>query len=163
MKSAKRALMKRTFAVRLVIVGSALWALIVPAYVFLFAPYGSYMATDDYAHTLKIMLFPVAVLAAGYFAYSRLVVGDLGSPNEEQFSPAQTDATDKELLSPSSLAPELPLTLANNTSKTDSTDELLQRYGIARVEGQYVYGTYCFDQIKHAIAHARHVESLEQQ
>lgn len=35
-------------------------------------------------------------------------------------------------------------------------------YGIKRENGQYAYGTYRFDQFKHALAHARHVESLQQ-
>ncbi|UJB19582.1 MULTISPECIES: hypothetical protein [Lysobacter] len=161
MRSAERAFFKLSFAARLVIIGTTLWVLIVPAFVFLFEPYGSYMASDDYLHMLKVMLFPVAVIAAGYFAYNRFVIGDSAKPAEDQLVSANHDAMHRESI-PANTQRFEPSVLSASGSSADSEEELLRRYGITRVEGQYVYGTYRFDQIKHAIAHARHVESLRQ-
>ncbi len=72
----KSAFWKASPNTRLVILAGVFWLVAVPVYVFLFEPYSTGWVTidsDDCIHMLKVMLFPIALLAAGYYAYMNLV------------------------------------------------------------------------------------------
>ena len=69
--SAEQAFLQLAPATRIAAIGIALWLIAVPTYVFLFEPYGSYMASYDYAHMLKVMLFPAVLSVLGSWAYRR--------------------------------------------------------------------------------------------
>lgn len=56
---------------RAVVVLSVFWICAVGLFVFLFNPYG-YMYQDDYAHMLKVMIYPPTLGVAGLIAYVKL-------------------------------------------------------------------------------------------
>lgn len=59
---------------RFIVVVPIFWILGVGAYVLVFEPYGYRMHSSEYAHMFKIMLFPPAILIAGYFTYVKLIL-----------------------------------------------------------------------------------------
>ena len=53
-------------------------------------------------------------------------------------------------------------TTGNGLPANATQDELMHHYGITRDGSQYALNTYRFGEFRHALAHARHIESLKQ-
>lgn len=129
-------------AFRAVVLLSTIWVLAVPAYWWLFEPYDYYMGDDDWLLMFKAMVFPVVILALGYFAYQKFVAP---APTQHQEKPLARDRT------PESMA---------EVGLSRDQQELMERYGIlySAKKRYYEYGEFHFDRLADAIAHAEYME-----
>ena len=75
---------KSSFANRILLAGSAFWALVVLAFVFMFEPYGSYVSDSEWWQVVKIIVFPPVVAVAGYFLYVKVIKQENRGSEEEQ-------------------------------------------------------------------------------
>lgn len=66
---------------RIFITGSGFWAACVLLFVFLFDPFGVYILDSEWWLVIKIIAFPPAMVAAGYFLYTKIVSVDSISAN----------------------------------------------------------------------------------
>lgn len=99
--------------------------------------------------------------ARAKIAYLRLLVTAirddlyLAGRSDELFAAAQPAASRRG-------APPASPDLAGTSPPPDAPEEDLMRYyGIWRENGQYAFGTYRFFELKHALAHARHMRELQ--
>jgi len=73
-----------SFANRALFAGSAFWALVVLAFVFMFEPYGRYVSDSEWWQVVKIIVFPPVVLVAGYFLYVKVIKQENRDAEDEE-------------------------------------------------------------------------------
>ena len=75
---------RSSFANRALLAGSAFWALVVLAFVFMFEPYGRYVSDSEWWQVIKIIVFPPVVSVAGYFLFVKVINQEKKGSDEEQ-------------------------------------------------------------------------------
>ena len=75
---------RSSFANRALFAGSAFWALVVLAFVFMFEPYGRYVSDSEWWQVVKIIVFPPVVLVAGYFLYVKVIKQENRDAEDEE-------------------------------------------------------------------------------
>ena len=58
---------------RAYMLGVGLWGLAVLLFVILFEPFGGYMSDDELLYSLKVFLFPPAIIALGHYGFEKFV------------------------------------------------------------------------------------------
>ncbi|MGB9429937.1 MAG: hypothetical protein WCC11_08715 [Gammaproteobacteria bacterium] len=64
---------KKPLAIRVLVVGSAFWLVVVLAFVYVFEPYGGYTSNQDKWQVAKVIVFPPLVAVIGYFLYTKVI------------------------------------------------------------------------------------------
>jgi hypothetical protein len=61
---------------RTLIAGSAFWASVILAFIFVFEPYGDYVSDIEWWQVVKIIIFPPVVVISGYILYIKVIKQD---------------------------------------------------------------------------------------